>query len=102
MLTEMIYRDRDNEIVLSCAEDRSPFDLDDAGITKVDVRIDDEIVSSAIKPDEITWSGVVITLKLGKVLPAGIGDGLHDGRIVVYADDWTNGLVWSELKFRIK
>lgn len=101
MITEFVYRQRDNTIDLQLLAAGKVMSL--ADVTRMDVVAADGewSVSSETAPDAFDWSAGngMVTIALGlQAIPAG----RHTARLVVFDPSTRNGIVWGEIKLNVK
>lgn len=96
-----VYPGRANESVLAVLEDARPYDLDAHGVTHVQVRVGERLLDSRDHPQAIAWEGHLLRLRLGLVDPPLVA-GWWPGRVVLFAQDAPDGVVWSEIGVQVK
>jgi len=96
-----VYPGRANEATFAVLEDARPFDLDAHGVTRVQVRVGERLLDSDDHPQAIAWDGHRLRLRLGLVDPP-LTVGWWPGRVVLFAQDAPEGVVWGELGIHVK
>lgn len=97
MLEENVYNNRDNTVELALYVNQSL--LTHNTITRAIIQVGSTQIDSATQP---TWFDFThadrIIFKLGS---AGLSAGGQVGRIVIYDDTYTGGVVWGEIKLLV-
>lgn len=95
---EVIYLDRDNEIVLTLSTDAVP--INHSAITRCQIYVGDHLVDSLTKPALFDFTNTDrIILKLGS---EDIEVGKYIGRIYLYDLDNLDGVAWGQFPITVK
>lgn len=94
--TEVVYIGRNNEIVLELRENGAAVDLE--AITRVIVDLGTFEIDSKTKPGAFDWETdtTKLVMRLGEVEGIENHKGLKTARLIVFANDYPDGLVWTD------
>ena len=98
LIEELVYLDRDNEIVLRLSSDGTT--ITHSGLTRVQLLVGDTLLDSQVTPAlfDFTQADRLI-LKLGE---SDLTPGRYAATIYVFDDTHTLGLMWGALIITIK
>jgi len=106
MIREQIFPGLENSIDWILTSQETPlsptrnFNMDDAGVSKVEIHVGDAIVSS-VGNTNLSFNGTRITASLGLALPT-LAAGKYDGKLVLFSPDFPLGKLWfDQIEFRV-
>lgn len=89
-IVERVFLGRDNPVQVQFLQGADPFDSSPITRTVVSQGADNVLADSDQSPGLLSWSGDILTLKLGN---AGIAAGRYRVRVIVYTATYPDGLV---------